>query len=80
MAPRFPTELAATINFVNSSKAEASIYWLSYTGVRELYETLPVGQRTAQSSYVGNRWVVLESGARTGMTVAKAGTHTFVID
>ena len=80
MAPRFPTELAATINFVNSSKAEASIYWLSYTGVRELYDTLPVGQRTAQSSYVGNRWVVLESGARTGMTVAKAGTHTFVID
>ncbi|MGO9889925.1 MAG: hypothetical protein ACLP0L_18750 [Solirubrobacteraceae bacterium] len=45
-----------------------------------MYETLPVGQRTAQSSYVGNRWVVLESGARTGMTVAKAGTHTFVID
>jgi hypothetical protein len=69
----------ATINFVNSSKAEASIYWLSYTGSRELYETLPVGQNTTQSTYVGNRWVVLESGACTGMTVAKAGTHTFVI-
>jgi TIR domain len=69
----------ATINFVNSSKAQASIYWLSYTGGRELYETLPAGQQTTQSTYVGNKWAVLKSGACTAMTVAKAGTHTFVI-
>lgn len=69
----------ATINFVNSSKAQASIYWLSYTGARELYETLPVGQNTTQSTYVGNKWAVLQSGTCTVMTVAKAGAHTFVI-
>lgn len=73
------TTQPATINFVNASKAPASIYWLSYTGKRELYETVPPGQNTLQSSYVGNKWVVVKSGACTGMTVAKAGKHTFVI-
>jgi TIR domain/VHL beta domain len=70
---------AATISWLNSTKSPAKIYWLTYGGARDLYDTLAPGQSYSQQTYVGHRWLVVESGACSAMTVTKPGTQTFTI-
>jgi len=69
----------ATISWLNSTKSPAKIYWLTYGGARDLYDTLPPGQSYSQQTYVGHRWLVVESGACSAMTVMKPGAQTFTI-
>ena len=69
----------ATISWLNSTKSPAKIYWLTYSGARDLYDTLAPGQSYSQPTYVGHRWLVVESGACSAMTVMKPGTQMFTI-
>ena len=70
---------AATISWLNSTKSPAKIYWLTYSGARDLYDTLAPGQSYSQQTYVGHRWLVVVSGACSAMTVMKPGAQTFTI-
>jgi TIR domain/VHL beta domain len=70
---------AATISWLNSTKSTAKIYWLTYSGARDLYDTLAPGQSYSQQTYVGHRWLVVESGACSAMTVMKPGAQMFTI-
>jgi hypothetical protein len=70
---------AATITWLNSTKSPATIYWLTYSGARDRYDTLAPGQSYSQPTYVGHRWIVVESGACSAMTVMKPGTQMFTI-
>lgn len=70
---------AATITWLNSTKSPATIYWLTYSGARDVYDKLAPGQSYSQQTYVGHRWLVVESGACSAMTVMKPGTQMFTI-
>jgi hypothetical protein len=70
---------AATITWLNSTRSPATVYWLTYGGARDLYDTLAPGQSYSQQTYVGHRWLVVESGACSAMTVMKPGTQMFTI-
>ena len=70
---------AATITWLNSTKSTATIYWLTYSGARDRYDTLAPGQSYSQPTYVGHRWLVVEPGACSAMTVMKPGTQMFTI-
>jgi hypothetical protein len=70
---------AATITWLNSTKSTATIYWLTYSGGRDRYDTLAPGQSYSQQTYVGHRWLVVEPGACSAMTVMKPGTQMFTI-
>jgi dipeptidyl aminopeptidase/acylaminoacyl peptidase len=54
------------ITFVNASSRAVTIYWLPGRGEeRRAYATLQPGERHAQHTYVGHRWVAeAEGGAR----------------
>lgn len=70
---------SATINFVNSAKVQAWVYWLTYSGARQLYFIVAPGGHMSQATYEDDKWVIFKSGTCSAMTVAKAGSQTFVI-
>ena len=49
-----------TLTFVNRTKAEVKIYWLSTEGQRMEYGTLKPEERREQHTYVGHDWLITQ--------------------
>ena len=50
------------IKFVNASAITQKVYWLDYSGVRQLFATLLPGQSYVQGTFYTHPWVVTDSG------------------
>jgi Kelch motif protein/von Hippel-Lindau disease tumor suppressor protein len=53
---------AAAIKFTNVSTITQKVYWLDYSGTRQLFATLLPGQSYVQGTFFTHPWVVTDSG------------------
>lgn len=71
-----PTE----IEVLNLSTSTKVVYWLSYTGTRVRYATLPAGFKLLQPTYVTHPWVIAdEAGTCVAIYTAAAQPSTITI-
>ncbi len=56
--PSRPTQPPAELTIVNRSDEDVKFYWLTGTGARTLYATLPPGGHVTQQSHLGAHWLV----------------------
>jgi hypothetical protein len=56
--------VVTSIEFTNSSTRPVRIYWLNYSGQRQLYQTLPTTAHYVQSTWVTHPWVVTDLEGR----------------
>ncbi|MHB8575567.1 MAG: CHAT domain-containing protein [Dehalococcoidia bacterium] len=76
------SNVAATLTFSNQTAGPIDIYWLNYTGTRELYFTLPPGATAArtQPTYVNNAWLAADTaGNCLAIFEPVAGANTAVV-
>ena len=55
------TQVTATVTFINHTERPMKVYWLNYSGERELYLTLEANQTVVQQTFVNHPWVVTDS-------------------
>ncbi|MDQ2686319.1 MAG: DPP IV N-terminal domain-containing protein [Armatimonadota bacterium] len=51
-----------TIKFVNLTRKEIELFWLSGDGTRKSYATVPAGQSYTQNTHSGHYWLVTAKG------------------
>jgi len=49
--------VSTSVTFVNQTSSAVDIYWLDYSGQRQLYATLAAGTTLLQQTYVTHPWV-----------------------
>jgi hypothetical protein len=54
-------ERPANITFTNDTAAVRNIFWINYSGQRQLYQTLQPGQHYTQPTYVTHPWVITDN-------------------
>ena len=62
--PSAPTPQPAVLTVVNRSDEELKFYWLSASGARVLYASLPPGGHISQQSHIGAHWLLSTSDER----------------
>jgi len=68
------------IEFVNESGSSKRVYWLTYTGERQLFTTLPTGWYQVIHTYVTHPWVVTdEAGTCIAIYATSAQPSTVTI-
>jgi hypothetical protein len=55
---------ATSIVFLNDASEPRSVYWLSYTGQRVLYQVLQPGQSYTQPTYLSHPWLITDANGK----------------
>ena len=79
--PSLRTGEETTLNFVNRTKDDVQLFWISATGQRQQYATLHPGQQYEQHTFAGHVWLVTDKEGKTlGVFEATEGDGDAVID
>jgi hypothetical protein len=55
----------ASIEFINHLSYSVDLFWIDYTGVRELYATIPGNSSFFQETYLTHPWLIVQTGTET---------------
>jgi hypothetical protein len=70
----------ATVTFGNHTERPMKVYWLNYSGERELYFTLEANQTVVQQTFVNHPWVVTDSANQcVGIYIPISGSNQAIL-
>ncbi len=52
----------ASIKFINYLSVDVDLFWIDFSGARELYATIPANSSYYQETYLTHPWLIVEEG------------------
>jgi eukaryotic-like serine/threonine-protein kinase len=74
-----PSKRGVTLDIINYSAYSVEEIWLSFTGGRVLYSTIPPGREVSQPTYVGHFWLMANRSGQCASIYRVDGPSNLII-